>query len=667
MRRQPITFTTKAGEQGRLFITKRGETCFRAVLSIHGEAERFFGTAHPEARESAGQLLSRLSHRIRAAERNRVLEVIQSDTPPSVVQSATPASVVQSATPPSVLQSDARPSVVQSDTPPRTFGSQPRPASRCVPIIHQIYDLSGERTEMPRICEDTSKCWRQVARRMGAQYHLWSADEVESLIQQRYKDLWLTYNKAAFAEMRVHIARVAIVHCYGGMYAGLDILPQSDTFDSDNAKHRTCTVKYILDRARLAIQIKDKYIGRSLLGEWISCDVLDLAVFIADAGNRFLRDFLDYMQRSIAERSYSNSEVSQGRHHISVRMQRRMQRRYISSTTGQDCANRFWQEQSKQFKLRVVKLRLHEGEAVEAEKPALSPAAGDGQGLVPVLDGSQPSRRIWRRFGCKRKVNPNDFEKNPQPTKKVASDTAGLKEVEPSEKGIVAGLHYLLRSPLKGDDFEEPGKKPLLLFLHGSGERGPLDGTELHKVQKHGPWNCHGADGFFILAPQCPNKCVWPTLVEQVRKLLRYVCDIHDVDKSRVYITGLSMGAFGAWTLAASQPQMFAAIVSVAGGALWGRLATKTSTAEMLRLAHKQDLQSCSKALEPCKNMPAWIFYGTKDNIVLPICSQHIVAILEDDNRHLRVTAYQNVGHDCWDSAYNTLDLYTWLLEHSLP
>ena len=87
----------------------------------------------------------------------------------------------------------------------------------------------------------------------------------------------------------------------------------------------------------------------------------------------------------------------------------------------------------------------------------------------------------------------------------------------------------------------------------------------------------------------------------------------------------------------------------------------------LLVLANKQDLRSCSKALEPCKNMPAWIFFGTKDQIVLPICSQHIVAILEDDNRHLRVTAYQNVGHDCWDSAYNTLDLYTWLLEHSLP
>ena len=218
-----------------------------------------------------------------------------------------------------------------------------------------------------------------------------------------------------------------------------------------------------------------------------------------------------------------------------------------------------------------------------------------------------------------------------------------------------------------------PEKKPLLLFLHGSGERGHLDGTELNKVKKHGPWNCHGADCFFILAPQCPDKCVWPTLVKQVRMLLEYVFDRHDVDKSRVYITGLSMGAFGAWALAASQPQMFAAIVSVCGGAIGGQLAPGTSTAAMLRLAHQQDLQTVSTALRPCKKMPAWIFYGATDNTVLPKCSQQILAILDGDHviddvddLHLRVTAYQDVGHACWDRAYKTLDLYTWLLEHSL-
>ena len=211
-----------------------------------------------------------------------------------------------------------------------------------------------------------------------------------------------------------------------------------------------------------------------------------------------------------------------------------------------------------------------------------------------------------------------------------------------------------------------PKKKLLLLFLHASGERGHFNGTELHKVQKHGPWDCHGADGFFILAPQCPNRRVWPSLLTQVRMLLMYICDRHDVDKSRVYITGLPMGAFGAWALAASQPQMFAAIVSVCGGIIGGQMAVGSSRIEMLRLANQQDFQSCSKALEQCKNMPAWVFYGDQDKIVVPICSKHILEILTPDNLHVRVTAYRNVGHACWGKAYNTLDLYTWLLEHSL-
>ena len=109
--------------------------------------------------------------------------------------------------------------------------------------------------------------------------------------------------------------------------------------------------------------------------------------------------------------------------------------------------------------------------------------------------------------------------------------------------------------------------------------------------------------GFFILAPQCPKRRVWPTLVSEVRMLLMYICDRHDVDKSRVCITAMPMGAFGAWALAATQPKMFAAIVSVCGGIIEGHMAIRTSRIEMLRLANQQDLQSSSKTLEQCKNM----------------------------------------------------------------
>ena len=145
------------------------------------------------------------------------------------------------------------------------------------------------------------------------------------------------------------------------------------------------------------------------------------------------------MQRCIDERTYGAlSTISPQPHpdlsslflHWIKSVSHPMQRGYISSTTDQDCVNRFWREQSEEIKLRVVKLRLHERRAVCMRGEVLSPAAGDGQGLLPVLDGSQPSRRIMRRFRCKRKVKPIDCEQNPRPTKKVASDTAVLKDVE---------------------------------------------------------------------------------------------------------------------------------------------------------------------------------------------------------------------------------------------
>ena len=107
---------------------------------------------------------------------------------------------------------------------------------------------------------------------------------------------------------------------------------------------------------------------------------------------------------------------------------------------------------------------------------------------------------------------------------------------------------------------------PLLFFLHGKGERGKSDGSDVHLVHKHGPWDCEGASSFFILAPQCPIGQVWPALVPQLKFVLEHVCAGHNVDKNRVYVTGLSMGGFGAWAFAKSHPHMVAALVSVCGG-----------------------------------------------------------------------------------------------------
>ena len=123
----------------------------------------------------------------------------------------------------------------------------------------------------------------------------------------------------------------------------------------------------------------------------------------------------------------------------------------------------------------------------------------------------------------------------------------------------------MLRSPVRAqEDLSQPA--PLLLFLHGSGERGKGDGSELHKVLKHGPWQGGGADPFFILGPQCPRGHVWPAFVKEVSQLLDDVCIRHMIDKSRVFISGFSMGAFGTWSLAVTHPHKFAGILHHYGG-----------------------------------------------------------------------------------------------------
>ena len=305
----------------------------------------------------------------------------------------------------------------------------------------------------------------------------------------------------------------------------------------------------------------------------------------------------------------------------------------------------------------------------------------------PSTHGSQPSLVLCRRLRGKRKINETDIVKNRLDAKKLAINfnqgaSVGVvknrdETKKPAinsnqgariEKRKVAGLHYLLRIPLlqaeedlEADDVVKPA--PLLLFLHGSGERGSDDGRELSLVRKHGPWECDGADDFFILAPQCPRKRVWPAFVNEVLLLLKDVCERHVVDKSRVYITGLSMGAFGAWSVAATQPQMFAAIVPICGGFMGVGVPVQTTRAQMLRSA--TGLHWCRKrqmAFKKCKGMSVWLFHGMKDKVVDPKASEEVFdALGGTSNENVRKTIYPNTGHQCWGKTYNKPELYAWL------
>ena len=166
---------------------------------------------------------------------------------------------------------------------------------------------------------------------------------------------------------------------------------------------------------------------------------------------------------------------------------------------------------------------------------------------------------------------------------------------------------------------------PLLLFLHGAGERG----HDLELVKVHGPPKmiAQGRDfPFVVISPQCPEGEIWS--IETLHALINEVVETHRIDKSRIYVTGLSMGGYGSWGLAYTYPDLFAAVVPICGGG-------EPEKAPLM------------------KEIPTWVFHGAKDTAVPLKQSQEMVDALEEAGGNVRLTVYPEAGHvGAWENAY---------------
>ena len=182
---------------------------------------------------------------------------------------------------------------------------------------------------------------------------------------------------------------------------------------------------------------------------------------------------------------------------------------------------------------------------------------------------------------------------------------------------------------------DDPAKRwPLVLFLHGAGERG----DDLSKVRIHGPPKRAAAGQafpFILLSPQCPNGTWWS--VPELADLLDRVQAEYRVDPDRVTCTGLSMGGFGTWALACEFPGRFAAIAPVCGGG---------------------DPRDVQRLL----GIPAWVFHGGKDGVVPLALSEDMVAALRALGAKPGLTVYPEAGHDSWTATYDNPAFYDWLL-----
>jgi len=218
---------------------------------------------------------------------------------------------------------------------------------------------------------------------------------------------------------------------------------------------------------------------------------------------------------------------------------------------------------------------------------------------------------------------------------------------------------------------------PVILFLHGGGERG----EDLEKVLEHGPIKevANGRDlPFIVIAPQMPGRpgnapsvsgrrprpsgkrqplvrqslgkapswgslgppSGWHEGESDLLTILEDVLRVYHADADRVYLTGLSYGGFGTWYMAMHHPDRWAAAAPICGA------------------GDPSQVHKIGK-------LPVWLFQGGRDNLVLPEWSLKTADALDRADGDVRVTVHEDLGHDCWTRAYGGQDLYDWFLSHS--
>ena len=213
-------------------------------------------------------------------------------------------------------------------------------------------------------------------------------------------------------------------------------------------------------------------------------------------------------------------------------------------------------------------------------------------------------------------------------------------------------LHYRLLTP---QGYDPKKSYPLVLFLHGAGERGSDNKIQLvHGMNEFAADEIMEKYPAFVIAPQCPEGKQWVDVpwsadshmmpkdpADPLRQSLELVVTLQkefSIDKSRIYITGLSMGGYGVWDAIQRHPGLFAAAVPVCGG-------------------------GDAAQAEKIKDVPVWAFHGAEDGAVKPKRSRDMIAALKKAGGTPKYTEYEKVGHNSWEKAYGDAKMYEWLFE----
>ncbi|OOG62907.1 esterase [Rhodanobacter sp. B04] len=198
---------------------------------------------------------------------------------------------------------------------------------------------------------------------------------------------------------------------------------------------------------------------------------------------------------------------------------------------------------------------------------------------------------------------------------------------------------------------------PVVLFLHGSGERGSDNRASLS--QGLPPWlQEHGADfPAVVVIPQAPGDTLWHGTPEKMAlAALQDSIAAYHGDRDRLYLTGLSMGGYGAWQIAADHPRMFAAAAIICGGVL-----ALSDEPELHLYGVPADKSPYAWLAQRITPLPVWIFHGAADEVVPPQGSRDMYAALRAQGDDVRYTEFPGVNHGSWVPAYATPELWPWM------
>ena len=204
-------------------------------------------------------------------------------------------------------------------------------------------------------------------------------------------------------------------------------------------------------------------------------------------------------------------------------------------------------------------------------------------------------------------------------------------------------LDYLLYLPDGyGDDSQQ--QWPLILFLHGAGQRG----DHIDQVASLGLpslLNTRLKLPALVVSPQLPSGAYWNDYTGALEKLLDQIVVKYAIDPKRIYVTGFSLGGYGTWALGLNTPDRFAALVPVAGG--WDANAANLCT---------------------LKSVPVWVLHGANDELVAPAASEEMVKALQACGGNVRFTLLPRTTHEAAATvAYREPGLFDWLLAQRLP